>query len=423
MYKKSKKSLLQLVFAGSLMFYAFSGITSVLNYAFYPIIARFVSVGDYGQIQFLVSMFTQLAVGFVVLNILAIIIGAELTNKSGQKQAIRSLNVIASVVTVVITTIGVSVLLTQKEALGLSSSAAIIALGLSLIATVPFTVAIGQLQGNNRFVASGVLSMLAALFKLIFSTLLVALGFGVTGAISGILIGVALSLAVVEIVKHRQNRKLPQASNIKAGGRLSNLSFIRKRAIVALLAITIITMLSAADSITSRLVLSTVDAGHYAAVATVTKIILATTSPLVWLALPPALTNNRKQVFRYFVITLAVSALVGILISAFAAPATKLLTGVDAGSYVIYVPMASLAMALCATAFLLMSVTICLDKLRLTLVSVGLSIAVLVCVFLIGGANDPLMTALVAQSLASAVLVLGGLYGVLRHNPVVRIPL
>src|SRR4051812_347764 len=158
MNESSRKTLVQKILAGSLIFYIFSGISSLLNYAFYPVVARFVDVTAYGEIQFLVSMFTQLSVGFVVLNILAIIISAELVGKDKQHTAIRNLNVAASIVIFLIVCIGSTILYINQNSLGFHDNTAIIALGVSLFVNVPFTIAIGKLQGNNMFVSSGVVS-------------------------------------------------------------------------------------------------------------------------------------------------------------------------------------------------------------------------------------------------------------------------
>ena len=407
------RRLIKTIIAGAFIFYLFSGVSSLLNYAFYPVISRFVNVDEYGEIQFLVSMFTQLAVGFVVLNILAIIIGTELKNKAEQEKALRSLNIIASSVSALIVAIGSIILITQRENLGISTNSAVIALGLSLLINVPFTVAVGKLQGNNKFVASGIISMLGALLKLIFSVLFVILGYGVTGALFGIFAGMAISLIIIEVInantkKDKKSIIIPQRLLFFSKHHFAQLAFIKNRAAVALIAMTVITLLSAADSITSRLVLNSVDAGHYASVATIAKIILAATSPLMWLALPPALQHNNKLIFKYLLIALSVSIIATICFSVAPLFFTHTIIGVDPKQFVQFVPIASIGMTLCAVSFIVLTATICMGHLR------AISITLLVTVIsyfattlIMSPLTDPLLASLLGQIIASICIIVG----------------
>lgn len=402
--------LIKFASAGALIFYASSGIASLLNYAFYPVIARFVSVAQYGEIQFLVSMFTQLAVGFVVLNILAIIIGAELRDDSKQKKAMHSLTVVASGVTSVIVVTGVIVLISQKDTLNLQHTAAIIALGLSLLVNVPFTIAIGKLQGNDRFIASGVISVLGSFLKLLFSVVFVALGYGVTGAIFGIFAGMAACLIIIELFNHYTIQ--PQTGHPRQPllhkNHLTRLSFIKSRAVIALIAVTLITLLSAADSIVSRVVLTEADAGHYAAVATVAKMILAATSPLMWLALPPAIQHNNKLVSKYIAATLllSITATLGFIV----APSffTHTIIGVDPKEFIGLMPLAAVGMTLCSVAFIILTAAVCIGRLQGIITILLFTTILFVATFLVcSPAFGPLTASLCAQIAASAYILAG----------------
>lgn len=407
------RRLIKPIAVGALIFYAFSGVSSLLNYAFYPVISRFVSIEEYGEIQFLVSMFTQLAVGFVVLNILAIIIGTEIKNSIQQKSALRSLNIVASGVSALIVIIGSTVLVAQQDNLGITSNIAIIALGLSLLINVPFTIAVGKLQGNNQFVASGVVSMLGALLKLIFSVVFVMLGYGVAGALFGIFAGMTVSLVIIEIINLRTkpHEKLNFTSKrflLFSKHHFTQLSFVKNRAAVALIAVTVITLLSAADSITSRIVLSASDAGHYASVATIAKIILAATSPLMWLALPPALQHSSKVIFKYIFLALMVSVIATICFSIAPLFFTQTIIGVDPKQFQGLVPIASIGMTLCAIGFIVLTATICMGYLKT--ISITLIVTVIsyfATIILLSPSSGSLVASLIGQVVASTCLILG----------------
>ena len=402
------------ILAGAFIFYIFSGVSSVLNYAFYPAISRFVSVSEYGEIQFLVSMFAQLAVGFVVLNILAIIIGAEIKDAARQQKILRGLTIIASAVSGVIVTIGGIVLLTQSEQLGISSPLSVLALALSLLFNVPFTIAIGKLQGNNQFMASGVIGILGALLKLVFSVLFVLLGFGVAGAIFGIAIGLIVSLLLVEIANRRTSPAVDPSKKVTfKKSDLALLSFIKNRSIVALVAVTFITLLSTADSITSRIVLDTTDAGHYASVATVAKMILAGTSPLMWLALPPALQRNTKVVTKYLFATLGVSLIASVCFIAAPLFFTETIVGVHPEQFVSLMPLAAISLTLCALAFITLTAAICMERLRSVILGITLSfISYVVVAMIVTPGAGAILGSLYGQAAASACLVLALLPGI-----------
>jgi O-antigen/teichoic acid export membrane protein len=408
-----KKSLFKKILAGSLIFYIFSGVSSLLNYAFYPVIARFVTTSQYGEIQFLVSMFTQLAVGFVVLNILAIVISTEIAAQKDQRRAIRSLNLVSCAIILLIVIIGSLVLYLNQSALGFTDSTAILALGASLVINVPFTVAIGRLQGNGKFMASGVISMLGAFFKLAFSVLFVMIGWGVTGAILGIGIGMLVSLIIIEIA----SAKIPKEQwSFSPKTALSTLRFIRKRAVIAMLAITVITLLSTADSIVSRLVLNSHMAGQYAAVATLAKVILAATSPLMWLALPPAVARDKRSILLFSGIALGISTLAWMAFGLFPEFFLHILLGIEAGAFVSLLSPAAFAMALCSVAFIAISVSICAGALKNALFSTLFAVASYFIVYLtFSQAIGSIQASIYAQMAGSLCFIIGGLVVLKTH--------
>jgi O-antigen/teichoic acid export membrane protein len=402
----SRQTLIRHILTGSLIFYIFSGVSSLLNYAFYPVIARFVSTSEYGEIQFLVSMFTQFSVGFVVLNILAIIISAKITEPARQKVAIHSLNVISSSVILLIVAIGSGLLYGNMENLGLTSASALLALAFSLFINVPFTIAIGQLQGNDKFISSGVISMIATLLKLIFSTVFVLIGFGVTGAILGIALGMLTTLVITMIINSKSSNS--SALSFRAVN-IRELTFIREQALMAMLAVTAVTLLSSADGIVSRIILSSEEAGKYAAIATISKMILAATSPLMWLALPPAVKRDRVQIIKFTLLTVFVSFILGVIFSIFGGFLTNSLLGIDAGAYTNLIPLSSLAMGVCSVAFVLISISICLSHLYHAAITTIISIGLFFLTFYsLTEQTGPLYATLYAQIAAGICFIIGG---------------
>lgn len=401
------------ILAGSALFYIFSGITSLLNYLFYPLIGRLVSTGDFGEIQFLISMFNQLSVGFVILNILAIIISIRTTSPDEQIKSIRTLNHVAVIVTLPLIIVAVSILFAARHSLSISDPPAIIALGIAVFVSVPFTTHIGKLQGNGRFVASGVISILAASSKLLLSIIFIILGFGVFGAVIGIGLGTLLAYGVMVVIDtNKVNRD--GFLNIRLHD-FKRLSFIRHQALVALVVMTALTIASIFDSIVSRIFLSHVEAGQYAAIATTSKTILAVTTPLMWLALPDAVKHQRKKIALYSVLTLCAGLIITLFVAIFSSRIIHLLTSVEPGIFTMYAVPASIVMSLCSLAFLLAAVCVCRGQLKI--IGRGLVIGVLASTVLFGmfHQKNPIAVALIAQAVFCSIVILSGVIG-LSHR-------
>lgn len=363
-----KRTLLGLIAGGSLLFYAISGINSLLNYAVYPIISRLVSIKEYGEIQFLLSLFSQLAVGFIVLNILAIIINAT-SSKNEQANRTASLNIIAGSIVGALSVIGVLIIVGFMGQLQLTSLAAVILLGISLILNVPFTVLVGRLQGNERFLLSSVISLVATAGKLIFSIVFILCGFGVAGAILGIVVGMILAIIIgyAYLGGSSYQRKAYRYH-------LSNLKTIQTQAFVGFFVMAIVTLYSTADSIISRIILSPDDAGHYAVVATIAKIILAACAPLIWLSLPSALQKNSASVMRYILLTLCIGTVLTCLFGVNPSMVIRVSMSVDMTPYASLLPLAAASMTIYALLSIVSAIIICIGKLRGVLIVFFVSI-------------------------------------------------
>ena len=401
----TNKKLMSFIFSGSLLFFAVSGFTALINYIFYPVISRFVSVAEYGEIQFLVSSFNQLAVGFVVLNVIAIVLAYKSKSSAAKDAQINSLNYVAGFFAFTLSVVGCAVLLANSESLQLTSPVAIVALGVSLLLNVPLTITIGHLQGIGRFVAAGMVGLVAAVAKLVFSTVLVALSFGAEGALIGIVIGmlVAIISGKIALAKTKETK---EKTSQKFQDHLSRLRHVKNLAIVGLVSIGLITLLSTLDLIISRIILSPQDAGKYAAVATLAKILLAIGSPLMWLALPLAAGKNFMTVFKYCATTalicLCIVAVFGINPRLF----ISLFMNINAGTYSQLLVLASLSMTLYAVSFISIASLLCIDRLKPVLLTSAITLLIaiigLASLFITGTVT--LHTVLLLQLLLGACL-------------------
>lgn len=400
--KISARKLLFLLGSSSVIFYVLSGLSSLLNYALYPVLSRLVSVDQYGEVQFLLSSFNQLSVGFVVLNILAVIITASATNKASQKESLGHLNIVAGLIALIIALFGIGALLILMPNLQLTSPLAIIFTGIALVLNVPYTILLGKLQGNGLFIKSGVVGLVATAGKFIFSIAFVIAGLGVAGAMLGVALGMGLSLLLGYIYSEKSPA---QKHSFKE--RITGLSHLKFTAAIGLFSVTILTILSTVDSLISRIILDTHQAGMYAAVATLAKIILAATAPLVWLALPPAIQGEKKQVRRYVYATVLIVGAFLLIFNISPATIIQLATSIDAGVYAQLLPFASVTMGMYALAFITTAIFVCTNRLKplLAVYIASLSSFFVSLYLLTGSFTEPTMFAVIASQLVAGLAI------------------
>lgn len=409
MFLRRYSPLFSRFLSSSVIFYILSGLTSLLNYAFYPAIARFINTSEYGQVQFLASMFAQLAIVSVILNILAVVISVKHKKAAEQQLIIDALNRIAQTFTVIVATVGILALLLFSNNLSLHSPLAIILIGIGLLLNVPFTIVIGQLQGNGRFIASGAVSAIASGTKLVLGMAAAVLGLGVEGIVASIALGLLVAWLTGLAILH--GKHLPLWQHLRTGGVMRRRDFalvtsVSRYAVSASFVILLLTVLSSIDSIVSRIVLDTHAAGQYASIATVSKIILSVAMPIMWLALPPAVERQRAKVARLAIVVAIASFSAAALLATFPQFFTTTLIGVDPGAFIGYTWVASLSMALYATAYLIASSLVCAGEMKASLAIGSLAVALFIITYLSLPHLEPLLRCLYAQ-LTSGIVILG----------------
>lgn len=404
----SSKQIFNKIVTGSMIFYVVSGITSALNYIFYPIIARIVSINEYGEIQFLTSIFNQISIGFVILNILSIIVSSSITEKINQRKALKSLNLISVIIISIINLICLLILFVNKESLAISSLSSLIAISLCLLVNVPLTTHIGQLQGNNRFARSGIVGLMASALKLIFSILFIIMGWGVLGALSGIFLGMLLSLLISTILSNEKSKhKLDFSFD------LTVLSFIKNKAIILTIAILALTIFSSLDLIYSRILLTTEDSGRYALIATISKMIAPIISPLMWIAIPFATKKDFKNLLKYIKISVTISLLFIIATSISPDFILNILFNTVAGDYISFMTRAALSMALYSISLILICSNIMHGKSKQVLLSVVVSVVLYISMTM---SNNSFEVILNYQVLSSVIIFIINIIELLRSN-------
>ena len=164
----------------------------------------------------------------------------------------------------------------------------------------------GVMQGQRRFIALGGNLVLESLLKLVFSVLLILIGFGVYGAIGGFVIGgvVAFIFSIVPLKKmfmaKRENMKTQEIYN-----------YAKPTIIIT----GIIVFFYSVDILIAKLLFSPEVAGSYALASLLGKIVLWASVPIGKAMFPlSAESNNGKDSKRLFFIALCMVLAIAIVL-------------------------------------------------------------------------------------------------------------
>lgn len=297
----AESSIQPLTVKSSVIFYGLSMIASLFNFLYYPVMARLVPANTYGEIQFLVTLLFQVSIIFMALNVITIILSIKYRQSAPVlKNKIAMLSTLFNLITLVCTIIFTLILAFGGGLLRFDSPASFFMLGVAALSTVPFTVGIGKLQGQERYVDAGIMNAAGSLIKLVASIILVLVGLKTPGAILGIAIG-QIGAVVIAIALGKLVFSELFSLNLR---QLSALIVDRKLIIIVGICVIVVNLLSIADTVVAKILLSPHDAGLYAGIATLAKIAIYVVSPLMWMLIPAAANTyaQHDRVKKLFVI-------------------------------------------------------------------------------------------------------------------------
>ena len=157
-----------------------------LNYVYYPVLGRLLPPSAFGEVQTLVSLFLQLTIFLNVLGMVTVTIVANARNTRAAQRTILDFEKAAVLISVGLLLLATLVSPWLKHFLQFDSGAPFVALGASLVASVPFTFRTAYLRGQQRFTAVSLANILAAGAKLVFSVVFVLAGLATFGAMLGL---------------------------------------------------------------------------------------------------------------------------------------------------------------------------------------------------------------------------------------------
>lgn len=278
-----------LVRSGTILFIS-SMVGNIANYLFQFFMSRYLSLEDYGAMNAAFSL--MVIIGIPTSTIMFVVAKYISTfNARGQDDKLSSLYR-ASLTRM--TTLGALLfspfLLFNRQIAGylnIDDGWPVIIVGVAIFLTFALTINLGMLQGLKKFYYFGMGMGLNGLLKLIFGVIFIVIGFGLNGAVASVVFSslVVLALTTIPVSFYLLKRPIPLEKHTK------DIFLYSVPVFFSTLAFTVLTNI---DLIFIKHFFSPQEAGLYAAVAVLGKIILYLPAAFV-LALFPIVSESHAS--------------------------------------------------------------------------------------------------------------------------------
>ncbi len=264
-------------------------LAGIFAYLLHPFLGHVLGIQQYGQVAALIALTVVLTTPTQIISTVAAKYASSLSASGDHAQLndfIRRLTVIFLVVGVVMTVVFLAGSGYVASFLNLNSPQGVIILGFIFIIEFVTPLNLGTIQGLESFGWFSTMTFLSAFLRLTFSIGFVLLGMGVNGVILGIVVSAVLAylISFLPLVKVIRGPRAATGS-LRGLWSYSALALIAAGGIVAL---------STIDTVLARHFLNAHDAGLYAALATIGKIVLFVTSSVSTVMFPKVVALHKN---------------------------------------------------------------------------------------------------------------------------------
>ena len=405
----------------SFVYFAGLLIVAVVNYLYYPVMSRVLSIEDFGEVQVIATIVLQMT---IILNVFGYITINIFTNTKDKKSARKSVKELEGAALVIVAGLSLVALLfnTYIDAyLKFSSVMVLLALAVMFILNVPFTIKNGWLQANNRFVDMSVAQFISAVFKLILALPLIYIGITINGALFGLVVATLLSLVYVSY-RARTNIKLRDhlhENYFKLIFKDERLKRDLWYGFLIFLALFSINLLYSGDVIIVRRFFSETEAGLYSGIASIGRIIFFSTFAISAVLIPSIkIAGKVKENVKNLKKALFISLILGGIILAVFFVSPQLVIRILIGkNYLSYSPLLSkvgLFVLLASILNVLFVYGIALRKMFISIIGPIAAVSVFAVSYANNGSVDAIINNFILINLIA--LVVTGTYLVATHK-------
>lgn len=279
------------------IFFIGSLVIAGLNYLYYPVIGRFVSVSEFGEIQAILSIFTQLGIlltafGYVVTNI----INNE-KDRSSSKIVILQLERVTLIIACVLLALLCLGSWLLKNGLHFTSSVPFILVGVLVLLNVPSTSRMYLLQGLRKLKEVSISGIILSVSKLILSVILILAGFNVIGVMLAYIFAQILMLIFLSRKTRNEFVGLDEGVKCVSNNQItpSQKKLVKKELIYGgaiILLLFSFTILYSFDVVVARMFLSPEDAGIYSGISVIARIVYFITASVAGVLIATVKLND-----------------------------------------------------------------------------------------------------------------------------------
>ncbi len=257
---------------------------AILNYALYPLLARILDAQNFGDFAAITAISNQLLGILLGINITSL----YLVKSQSENTARKRVEAIQTVLLYALFGATALMLLFSpmiRSALQVQSIEPFILLSLVLLGSIPATIWTGYLQGHKELVRVGFFNVGAALMKIVLSVIL-ALRFGVNGAITGIVLSGFFGLVLLKLLPGISLPSIFAPLLRKARDNLTAIGEIKLYLIQCVLVVSVFSFLQNYDITLAKYLFSPEAAGRYSGVSILSNGLYYVSLLIIWIILP-----------------------------------------------------------------------------------------------------------------------------------------
>lgn len=342
-----------------------------LNYAYYPILGRMLNVEAYGEVQALVSLFLQLTIFLIVLSQVTVNVVANYQDAAQQRRVVFELEKVALIFSLALFAIVLVFGWKLRSFFQFGSAWPFMVLMMALVASVPLTFRSAFLRGNKRFGTVSMANFIGAAGKIVFSAVLVWIGWSTAGAIMGIVIAQVLAFGYAAYHARQAGFLRPDGVTLHS---LPDWKVLRpevKYGLFVLCGSLTVTVLSSVDIFVVKHFFDAETAGRYAGVSTVARMIFFLTASVAQVLLPSVrihqtVKQNRHFLYKSFALVAALGGLTTIFFTVFEHQIISVLMGNGYTTYAHLLGPLSLTMFIISVLNLIVSYYIALRRYQIS---------------------------------------------------------
>jgi O-antigen/teichoic acid export membrane protein len=311
--KPEKTIVLDSFYRKGIIFTALSLLAAGVNYLLYPIISHVLEVGVFGEFTALLAIATQIGGILLAFNVISIYLVSQYGDKKS-KEYLASIQKSIIIFFLIITLLCIFIFPVISGILKISSITDMLILLFIILSFIPASIWSGYFQGNGELIKVGLFSVFASISKLLLS-ILGAYTLGLTGALLGVLLGTVLGLILFWFLPGGK----PPVSKSFIISKVDT-QLIRKfypLIIRSILAVALLSIIQIFDLLSIRALFSPTEAGQYAGLSTLSRIIYYAGFIIVWVLLPEfaKANNNQKNrlIIKSYLLYLTMTIIAGFL--------------------------------------------------------------------------------------------------------------